>query len=485
MGAQQELLALLRAGETLTGRQQLALILQLSLPAIFAQLSSVAMQYIDASMVGRLGAVEAASIGLVTSATWLVGGLCSAAVAGFMVQVAQRIGAGQDRQARAVMKQGYAVALAFAALVAVAGALLSAGLPRWLGGGAELWPGASAYFLIYSLGLPAMQLNNLSGSMLQASGNMRLPSMLHILMCGLDVVFNALLIYPTRRVAGITLPGAGLGVAGAALGTALAQLTVALLMTWCLMRRSPALRLRPAEPLQFTRECLSKSVKISIPVAMEQCVLSGAQVLSTAIVAPLGTVAIAANSFAITAESLCYMPSYGIASAAVTLTGQSIGAGQQKLTRRLGYLSTGLGMLLLAAAGTLMWLGAPWLMTTLSSEPQVIELGAAMLRIAAFSEPMYAASIVAAGVFRGAGDTLVPSCFNFGCMWLIRLPLAALLTPRIGLRGVWTAMCIELCVRGALYLSRLFGGRWLHGAVQRQGTPAPEAAQDAQPPKTE
>ena len=95
----------------------------------------------------------------------------------------------------------------------------------------------------------------------------------------------------------------------------------------------------------------------------------------------------------------------------------------------------------------------------------VVELGARVLRMAAFIEPFYAASIVANGAFRGAGDTLVPSCLNFVSMWAVRLPLAAFLAQSRGLEGYWLAMCIELVVRGILFLLRLSGKRWQYKSL--------------------
>ena len=77
----------------MTRRNQLELVFWLSVPAIVAQLSSIVMQYIDASMVGSLGAEASASIGLVSTTTWLLGGLCVACSTGFSVQVAHKIGA--------------------------------------------------------------------------------------------------------------------------------------------------------------------------------------------------------------------------------------------------------------------------------------------------------------------------------------------------------------------------------------------------------
>ena len=467
----QNLLEKMRKGERLAMGQQLLLIFQLSIPAIMAQISSIVMQYIDASMVGQLGANDSASIGLVSSSTWLMGGLCSAASIGFTVQIAQRIGAGEEKRARNIVRQGLLAVLLFSGLLFSVGAGISGYLPVWLGGGEEICQNASRYFFVYAISLPALQMNNAAGGMLQCSGNMRLPSILHILMCILDVVFNSVLIFPARNVtlSGYKFysPGAGLGVTGAALGTALAQFVVASLMLYFLLVKSPMLHLRKGEKTRFVKGDLRRAVKIAVPVGFEQVVMCGAQIMSTKIVAPLGTVAIAANSFSVTAESLCYMPGYGIGTAATTLIGQSIGAGRKDMTRRLGWLTTCLGMAVMAGSGVLLYLFAPFMIGMLSPDEAIRELGTKVLRIEAFAEPMYAASIVASGVFRGAGDTLVPSCMNFFSMWAVRIPLGAFLAPRFGLEGVWIAMCLELCVRGVLFLVRLAGKRWDHSGEKQ------------------
>ena len=92
-------------------------------------------------------------------------------------------------------------------------------------------------------------------------------------------------------------------------------------------------------------------------------------------------------------------------------------------------------------------------------------MGTRVLRIEAFAEPMFAASIVAAGALRGAGDTLVPSIMNLASMWGVRITLSLILAPQLGLIGVWLAMCVELCVRGGLFLIRLLRGKWLTGRL--------------------
>lgn len=447
-------------------RQQLHLTAQLSMPAVIAQVSSIVMQYIDASMVGSLGADASASIGLVSTTTWLFWGVCTSAAMGFSVQVAHHIGAGNTKAARSVLRQSVVVALAFSLILAAVGCGISGPLPGWLGGDVSIAGDASLYFLIFSLFLPALQLNFLAGGMLRCSGNMYIPSILNVLMCVLDVVFNTLLIFPSREwhLSGLTLflPGAGLGVTGAALGTGLAELLTAGLMMWFLCFRSSELKLN-TERGSFLpgAACFWKAVRISFPMGCEHVILCGAQILTTVIVAPLGTFAIAANSFAITAESLCYMPGYGIAEAATTLVGQSLGAGRKDLTLRFARITVGMGMAVMTVMGIVMYVAAPLMMDIMTPVTGVQSLGVMALRTEAFAEPMFAASIVAYGVFVGAGDTLVPSVMNLFSIWAVRLTLAAWLAPSMGLQGVWLAMCVELCFRGVIFLVRLQGGKWL------------------------
>lgn len=184
------LLESIRSGRPMSWRQRLELIVRLSVPSMLAQLSSIVMLYIDASMVGSLGAEASASIGLVSTTTWLFNGVCAAAATAFSVQAAHRIGADDMEGARTVLRQSFVAVPLFGLLLSGIGCSVSGSLPGWLGGNASIVPDAARYFLIYSLSLPFLQLNFLSGGMLRCSGNMRIPSMLSILMCVLDVVFN-------------------------------------------------------------------------------------------------------------------------------------------------------------------------------------------------------------------------------------------------------------------------------------------------------
>lgn len=452
-------------GEPLSFGQQLALTAKLSVPAIVAQLSSILMQYIDASMVGQLGADDSAAIGLVSTSLWLFWGICSAMTMGFSVQVAHRVGARDYAGARNVLRQAVTSSLIFSLVVTLIGIAIAYPLPHWLGGSDAICSKATAYFMIFVGALPFLTMNYLGGGMLRCVGDMKTPGVLYALMAVLDVVFNFVLIFPTHHyhLGGfeIVIPGADLGVIGAALGTVLAEVLTAAVMNWFLMVREPDLRLVGERgSYRPNKNILRKALKISAPMTVEHAVICGAQIAVTVIVAPLGVVAIAANAFAVTAESLCYMPGYGIGDAATTLVGQSHGAGRRDLVRRFGYITVGMGMVVMTVMGVIMWVAAPLMMELMTPVDSIRELGTEILRIEAWAEPMFAASIVGYGVFVGVGDTMLPACMNFGSIWLVRVPLAALLAPSFGLTGVWIAMCVELCFRGLIFLVRLFSGKW-------------------------
>ena len=458
----------------MSGGDQFKLTLLLAWPSILAQLSMCLMSYIDAAMVGRLGSAQAAAIGLVSTTTWIFGSFCYANSSGFSVQIAHRCGARDFAGARRIFRHGFVLTLAVSVLLALSAVAIHQALPHWLGGTPEILADASAYFLIYALFLPLFQLSIFCEASLIASGNVQVPGIVSIAMCVLDVVFNYLFIFV-----------AGLGVRGAAIGTGLATACAGAFLLLYATRHSAELRqeagwIRPARRLpgrlrslrsgvqtpdallgQGQRSIYRQAFGICWPLWLQNLVSRGAYIAATVLVAPLGTIAIAANSFAIIAEGFCYLPGYGMQDAATTLVGQSLGAKRPEMARRFGWLTIGSGAAMMGLLAALMWTFAPQVMGLLSQDPEVIVLGAKCLRIEAWAELLYGVSIVAYGCCLGAGDTLVPSAINLLSMWVIRLGLALFLIPRFGLEGYWMAMAFELSVKGVIFAVRIARGRWM------------------------
>ena len=389
----------------------------------------------------------------------------------FSIQIAQYLGADRQQDARGVLRQSMLFNLILGLGAAAFGVGISRFLPGWLGADISLQASSSAYFAIWSAALPFTMAMGMYAAMLRATGDALTPSLISLLVCALDVVFNFFLINPTRQILlfgqSVTVWGAGLEVPGAALGTALSTTIGGLLALGVLLLRDGPLCIRKPGSWRITSACLRNLWRVGTPLAAERAALSSAQVLLVRIVSGLGTVAIAANSLGVSAEGLCYMAGYGIQDASIALIGQAVGAHRRDMAKRFAWLCTMMGMGIMALSGAGLWLFAPALMGIFTADAAVIALGAQVLRIEAFAEPMFGASIVASGAMQGAGDSTGCFVLNLFSMWGVRLTLAFLLAPRLGLVGVWAAMCIELCIRGALFLIRLARGKWLDkGALQ-------------------
>ena len=451
-----DLYKLLSKNPTLSTAQKLRFVWKLSVPGIIAQISSVAMQYIDAAMVGGLGAAASASIGLVASSTWVLSSLVHSLSIGFTVQVAHAVGEGNQEKAKRILMKSIASCLVFSVLLGLLGISISGILPKILGGEERILKNASTYFLILAASTPLYQIIYLMGGMLQCSGNMKLPSILNSLLCILDALFNILFIKVLC-----------LGVMGAALGTGASALVIALLMTFFTLEKSEYLGIthgrcpkKTMDKGESGAEINRNAIKLAFPIAVESVAVTGALVVITKITAPLGAVALSANSFAITAEALCYMPGYGIAEAATTLTGQSVGAKRNDLAKSFSWITVFTGMLIMAVMSIIMYIVCPFVFRFLTPIQEIRQLATKILRIELFAEPLFGAAIVATGALRGQNDTLVPSILNLISLWIVRLGLSFLLVKRFALEGIWIAMTVELCLRGLLMLARLlFLGR--------------------------
>lgn len=440
-----DLSQLLKNSSSIPFKQQIKFVLQLSVPGMLAQISSILMQYIDAAMVGAMGAQASAAIGLVASSTWVIGSLAHAMCVGFYVQVAHLVGAGEKEKAKNVFFQSIIVCLFYSLVLAGISFSICFELPKWLGAPENLVHDSSMYFLVFGLSTPFFEIVYLMSGMLQSTGNMKFPAAMNAVMCLLDIAFNWLFIFVLK-----------LGVKGAAFGSAAAAFVTALIMLTYTLFFSGYLNLRNFKNFSMSRNCVFKAIKIAAPVGLESSAFSGALVIVAKIIAPLGAVAIAANSFATTAESLCYMPGYGVQEAASTLVGQSYGAKRNDLSKSFSAITITAGILIMSLAGVAMYFLCPVVFQFLTPDKEIQNLSAKILRIELFAEPLFAASIVSTGILRGKGDTLVPSILNLFSLWIVRLGLSILLVKPFGLPGIWFAMAIELCFRGIIMLLRVF-----------------------------
>lgn len=443
--------------------RRLPVLWHLTWPAIIEQLLGMMVSFVDTAMVGSMGSDSTAAVSVVSSSIWLINGILAGIGVGYSVQVANAVGAGDHAKARRVIRQGALAVAAAAVIVLAVMEGLSAFLPRWLGADAAVYPLAVRYLRFYSLGLPFSAVLSVFSAIQRCTGDTRTPLILNGLANVVNIVLNFFLIYPTRLWRGVTIYGAGLGVSGAAIASAVSlAVSGLLLLRTVFLNKNRPVSLGPEENYKPDPEIIRTAVRLGVPYIGERMTVNLGQILMTVLVAHVGTVALAANHIATTAEGMCYLPAYGVSFAATALVGQAVGARDREDAQAYGRLSGGLGFVMCLATGGLLFLLAYPIAAIFTPDQAVIAETAKVLRIVAFAEPFFAVSIVMSGALRGAHDVRFPMFVALGCMWGIRAVLAPILIFGFGwgLEAVWTAMALDLTARGILCALRWRGGKW-------------------------
>lgn len=440
----------------------------LAWPTVLEQLMITMVQYVDTAMVGSLGEQATASVAVSASTTWLIGGIFAAFGVGFSVLVGKSIGARDYEYAKRVICQAVIAIVVAGLLITGIVQIIAPFLPMWMGAEPAIWSDGTAYLSIISLAYMFNLAVNVCSAILRCSGDTRTPLIFNTLTNVINIILNTLFIFPTRAVSifgmDMTLPGLGLGVSGAAIASAISVAFSGSMLALALFIKKHPIRISIKDKFRFDKKIWADMIKLATPVALERITISTGHIAMTAIVTQLGTVALSAHHLAITAEGITYMPAFGFSAAATTLVSQSMGANKPKLGFKYGKVCTWGGILFMTVMGVALFVFAEQLMSIFSPVEEVVSLGAQVLRLEAFAQPFFAASMVAAGALRGAGDTKWPFYISVIGMWGVRLGIAYICAYPLGLGlfGAWIGMVADIAVRGILTYWRYASGRWLN-----------------------
>ena len=341
---------------------------------------------------------------------------------------------------------------------------LSRKVPVWMHVDPQIRDLSASYFAILYAPMLPRAASAIFGTVLRAAGDTRTPMRIGLGVNAMNVALNFLLIYPSRtiRLFGLSLPvwGADLGVIGAAIASAAAFIFGGVAITVALYRHktiSPkGFSLRP-DPTVL-RPCL----KVALPNMLQRFTTSLGFVVFASMINALGETATAAHTIANTVESAFYIPGFGMQSAAATLTGNAIGAGDRQRLKDLPRVLIVLEVSMMLLSGGLLFAFAPSMMGLFSRDPAVIGLGSRVLRMVALSEPVYGVSIILEGMLQGAGETLRPFAFNTAGMWGVRI-FGTFLCTRVlglGLVAAWGCMIGHNLLLFTMFLCFYLSGRW-------------------------
>ena len=416
----------------------------LAWPTMVEQFMGTAVQYIDTAMVGSLGTQATAAVGSTSTVNWLVGSTVSAFGVGFLAYISQACGAGDREKAKRASSQAVLAVLAVGVVFTAITLSLSGRVPVWMQVDPNIRDLASRYFFILYLPMLARTASIIFGTVLRAAGDTKTPMRIGIFVNLINVCMNFLLIYEVREISifglRFTMWGAGLGVIGAAVASAASFLFGGIAITAALFRHAD---ISPVGlPLKPDSRVLIPCLRVAFPNMLQRFGTSLGYVAFAAMINSLGEISTAAHTIANTVESAFYIPGYGMQTAAATLTGNAIGAGDMHRLRSLARVIIAVEVTLMVVSGSLLFLFAPAMVSVFSRDAAVILLGSTVLRMVACSEPFYGVSIVTEGMLQGAGKTVMPFVFNIAGMWGVRIVGTFICTQllHMSLVSAWACM---------------------------------------------
>lgn len=404
-------------------------------------------------MVGQLGAAAILAVGLAGRIGMFVWIIFSAIGTGTTVLTARALGAGDHDRVREIAHQGLIAAAALMGLVAAVVFVFAPNFMMLLGATPESLPMGVTYLRILVFSIPFQAIFMVISAIMRGMGDTRTPMQVALVINLVNVGANSLLIFGH-------LGFPALGFKGPAVSTIVAQATGAILAAWFLFRPRSSVDFGFQHGISINVPLIQRILGIGIPASAEMFFWQLASILVFRLVNTFGTVAGAAYQLGLQAEGISYMPAAGFGIAATTLVGRSLGAGDTHLAQRYVQQLLRWSVALTACTTAILVLCPRFLMSLLTNDAAVIELGAQYLLIMGLSQIPQQITGTLGGTLRGAGDTLTPMVAAALGIWGCRIPLAYFLSGHFGLTGIWWAIDIDQFVRLAVVAWQYRRGTW-------------------------
>ncbi len=419
----------------------IAMMVSLAVPTVMEQILSTLLQYVDTAMVGRLGEDATAAVSVTTTITWLVNSVPFAIAAAALTLVAQAVGARDDKQVKKLSMQAVFLGIIIATIIETLSIVLSPMIPIWMGAEERIIHPASLYFTIISIPLVVRVIGTIMGYCIRACGDTRTPMIISVGTNVLNIVLNMVFIYGLR-----------LGVTGAAIATAIAYSLSGFAMMYIFFKN----RMLSWKTTEFTIDTamMSKVWGLGFPVLLTNVTSCAGYVVFAGLVSSMGTTIFAAHSIAVTAETLFYIPGYGLRTATSTMIGYAVGERNQTRLKKVSRISVAITVGMMILSGIILFFVAYPLMSLFTPVEKVASLGAGMLKLVAFSEPFFGLMIVLEGIYYGMGETRHAFVIETASMWGIRILFTFLCVKvwHLGLTEVWLCMIADNVCKALLFV---------------------------------
>jgi len=430
-------------------------IIRLALPVALENVLHMAVFIVDLIMVGRLGTVPVAAVGLAGALGFIIAMIFTALNVGTTALVARDFGAKQKDEARKVAGQSLLITLVFGITVSPFIFYFADNILVLMSAEENVVSLGSQYLKIV-LSFFIFRLIILTGSSIfRGAGDTKTPMLITLVMNCVNILFNWLLIF------GIWI-FPRMEVAGAAWATSIAYTIGASLIFYRLFSRKSILTISFKHIVDVNISIIKRVLRISLPATIDASLTQMGYLFFIKIVTMLGTVSLAAHQIAIRIEALSFMPGFALGVATTTIVGQSLGANKPDLARLSMRKNCQIALALMGFFAFIFLVFAKPMASIFHPEQDVLALSAYCVMIAALEQPALAIYIVYAGGLRGAGDTFSPMIVTIVGTLCIHLPVAYVfgIVLEWGLAGIWFGAALDWIVRAIAVYILFRKGRW-------------------------
>lgn len=429
-------------------------LLLLSWPMVLMETLFVASQVVDMVWVGRLGPAAIAGMGIANIVVMLVMSMDFGLIIGVRAMIARYVGANDMPGANHIAAQALILSATWGALMMTIGIVLAKPVMGLFGLEADVMAEGMAYMRVIFAGWIAMDMLVMSLYIIQSSGDTIRPLFIEAILRVIHVTLCPFLVLGLWEFP-------RMGVSGAALSNVLSQVLGTIIVLWLLFGGKTRLHLTRKD-FRLDLDIIWRILKIGIPALVMQLQRSFGNFILTWLIAPFGTLAVAAHSLATRVEMFVMLPGMGFGMGAGVLVGQNLGAGQPERAEKSGWMALGIleAVMLVFSGAILLW--AENIIGIFTTDTELVKIGATFIRIASASFAILGFISVLQSCIAGAGDTIPNMIISIIMIWLITLPLAFIL-PKItdlGVLGIRWAIVGGIASGTIVYVIYFRLGRW-------------------------
>jgi len=409
-------------------------IFMLSVPMVLEMCMESLFGVVDIFFVAKLGKDAMAAAALTEATLTILFAVAMGLSMGTTAIIARRTGEKNTEEAGVAAAQALILGTAVSVVIGILGAWQAPNLLRLMGAEPGVIATGASYTRIIYGGSATIFLLFLLNAVFRGAGDAAIAMRSLWLANAINIILNPILIFGLG-------PFPEMGVAGSAVGTTIGRGCGVLFQLWILFRGDGRVQVQWSQ-LKLVPEVMRRLIALSVGGTFQYLVPTGSWTALIRMAASFGTAPVAGYALSVRVIVFILLPSWGMSNAAATLVGQNLGAGKPDRAEKSAWLAGLYNMWFLGGIGIVLLFIAPQIMALFVSDPEVIRIGAAALRIFCAGNAFYAYGMVLTQAFNGAGDTYTPTMINLACYWALQIPLAYLLAfpLQIGFNGIFIAV---------------------------------------------